>query len=94
MNGGKTGRASLEDMYEDYLNLLPQYRGIPDLERMEVQRAFFGFVPNWHDSPLRPVASRILPIGDAAGNRSALSFAGALQHPLFSTHLVALIIPQ
>lgn len=64
-------------MYQDYLDLLPEYRGVPHLDAMQVQRAFFGFVPNWHDSPIQPVATRILPIGDAAGNRSALSFAGA-----------------
>ena len=77
-----TGRASLHDMFQDYLDLLPEYRGVPDLDALQVQRAFFGFVPNWHDSPIRPVASRILPVGDAAGNRSALSFAGAHPPPM------------
>ncbi|KAK9856812.1 hypothetical protein WJX84_011164 [Apatococcus fuscideae] len=70
------GRCSLQEMFQDYLDLLPEYRGVPHLDAMQMQRAFFGFVPNWHDSPIRPAASRILPIGDAAGNRSALSFAG------------------
>lgn len=71
------GRASLEDMYEDYLRLLPQYRGCQDLGPMQIQRAVFGYVPNWHDQPLSPLTSRLLQVGDAAGNRSALSFAGA-----------------
>lgn len=30
-----------------------------------------------YDSPLKPVTSRLLHVGDSAGNRSALSFAGA-----------------
>lgn len=63
-------------MYDDYLRLLPQYRGVKDLEGVQVQRAVFGFVPNWHDQPLAPLTSRLLQVGDAAGNRSALSFAG------------------
>ena len=41
------GRASLEDMFCDYLALLPRYRGISDLCGVQMQRAFFGFVPNW-----------------------------------------------
>ena len=65
-------------MYGDYLRLLPQYRGCADLHDVQIQRAVFGFVPNWHDQPLAPLTSRLLHIGDAAGNRSALSFAGAL----------------
>ena len=76
---GHTGRASLEDMYGDYLQLLPQYRGCADLQGVTIERAVFGFVPNWHDQPLAPCTSRLLQIGDAAGNRSALSFAGAAQ---------------
>ena len=31
---------------------------------------------SWIDSPLKPCTSRLLHIGDSAGNRSALSFAG------------------
>ena len=30
-----------------------------------------------YDSPLQPLTSRLLHVGDSAGNRSALSFAGA-----------------
>ena len=63
-------------MFSDYLELLPAYRGVPDLRGVRCLRPFHGFVPNWHDSPLAPVTARLLHIGDAAGNRSALSFAG------------------
>lgn len=71
-----TGRLSLEEAYSEYLRLLPQYRECRDLAGVQLQRAFFGFVPNWIDSPLEPCTSRLLHIGDSAGNRSALSFAG------------------
>ncbi len=30
-----------------------------------------------YDSPLQPVTARLIHVGDSAGNRSALSFAGA-----------------
>ena len=63
-------------MFQDYLDLLPQYQGLDSLAGVTCVRPFFGFVPNWIDSPLRPITSRLLHIGDAAGNRSQLSFAG------------------
>ena len=70
------GRVSLEEMYGEYLQLLPQYRGCEDLEGVSIKRAFFGFVPNWEASPLKACTSRLVHVGDASGNRSALSFAG------------------
>ena len=66
----------MEEVYEDYLQLLPQYQEIDSLENVTCIRPFFGFVPNWIDSPLQPITSRLLHIGDSAGNRSQLSFAG------------------
>ncbi len=71
-----TGSPSLKEVYADYLTNLPRYRDIPDLSGISCIRPFFGFVPNWHDTPLKPITSRLLHIGDSAGNRSALSFAG------------------
>lgn len=65
-------------MFQDYLDLLPEYQDISSLEAMTCVRPFFGFVPNWIDSPLQPVTSRLLHFGDSAGNRSQLSFAGEL----------------
>ena len=66
----------MKEVYEDYLQLLPQYQEIDNLEDVTCIRPFFGFVPNWIDSPLQPITSRLLHIGDSAGNRSQLSFAG------------------
>ena len=92
------GRASLEDMFDDYLQQLPQYRGCVNLEGVRMQRAVFGFVPNWHDQPLAPITSRLLHVGDAAGNRSALSFAGGARPwtlPMWitpSSNLVSLLM--
>ena len=77
-----TGRASLREVYGDYLQLLPQYQEIDSLEDVTCIRPFFGFVPNWIDSPLQPITSRLLHIGDSAGNRSQLSFAGECFHEL------------
>lgn len=39
------GRLSLEEAYSEYLRLLPQYRECRDLAGVQLQRAFFGFVP-------------------------------------------------
>lgn len=36
-------------MFRDYVALLPRYRGVPDLRGVALQRAFYGFVPNWCD---------------------------------------------
>lgn len=43
---------------------------------LEVQRILFGFFPTFKDSPLRPLAARVLQIGDASGVQSPLSFGG------------------
>lgn len=43
----RLGRASLEEMFRDYVELLPQYQGVPDLRGVAFTRAFSGFVPNW-----------------------------------------------
>jgi lycopene cyclase CruP len=68
-------RLSLEDLFEDYLHLLPEYQGV-ELEKLTFQRALFGFFPCYRQSPLKPVGDRILPIGDSSGSQSPLSFGG------------------
>lgn len=64
------------EVFQDYLDLLPQYQEVSTLEGLTCIRPFFGFVPNWIDSPLQPITSRLVHFGDSAGNRSQLSFAG------------------
>jgi lycopene cyclase CruP len=68
-------RPSLQDLFEDYFRLLPDYQGTP-LEQLTIQRALFGFFPCYRRSPLPPPWSRILPVGDSSGMQSPLSFGG------------------
>ena len=64
-------------MFQDYVEHLPAYRGCPSgFQGVTLRRAQFGVVPNWHNSPPKPATARLLHVGDSAGNRSALSFAG------------------
>jgi len=65
----------LEALFEEYLRLLPQYQGV-GLDKLQWQRALFGFFPAYRQSPLRTPWSRILPVGDSSGNQSPLSFGG------------------
>lgn len=68
-------RISLEQLFEDYWQLLPQYQGIA-LEDLRVQRALFGCFPCYQDSPLRYPWPRMVAVGDSSGNQSPLSFGG------------------
>lgn len=68
-------RLSLSKLFEEYLELLPQYQGA-DLERIQFHRALFGFFPAYRQSPLRMPWERILPVGDSSGSQSPLSFGG------------------
>lgn len=68
-------RPSLEDLFTDYLKLLPQYQQV-ELEQLQFKRALFGFFPSYRQSPLRLTCDRILPVGDSSGSQSPLSFGG------------------
>jgi len=68
-------RPGLEDLFEDYFRLLPQYQTV-ELEQLQIQRALFGFFPCYRQSPLRSPWSRIVAIGDSSGSQSPLSFGG------------------
>ena len=68
-------RPSLEALFETYLTLLPQYQGVA-IDRLQFQRALFGFFPCYRQSPLKPAWDRVLPIGDSSGSQSPLSFGG------------------
>jgi lycopene cyclase CruP len=65
----------LEDLFEEYLRLLPEYQGV-ELSQLQPQRALFGFFPSYRKSPLKSPWNRILPVGDSSGNQSPLSFGG------------------
>lgn len=69
-------RHSLTETLEDYLNELPAYQGV-DVEQMEVKRVLFGAFPSYYKtSPTEIVWDRILPVGDAGGLQSPISFGG------------------
>ncbi|HEY9763122.1 MAG TPA: FAD-binding oxidoreductase [Trichocoleus sp.] len=68
-------RISLETLFEDYWTLLPEYQNTP-LTSLTVKRPLFGFFPCYRNSPLTYSWGRMLPIGDASGSQSPLSFGG------------------
>jgi lycopene cyclase CruP len=68
-------RPSLEQLFEDYLHLLPTYQKV-ELQQLQFKRALFGIFPCYRKSPLNPKWHRILPIGDSSGSQSPLSFGG------------------
>lgn len=68
-------RPSLEDLFDDYFRLLPEYQQV-ELEQLQWKRALFGFFPCYRDSPLRSPWDRILHVGDSSGSQSPLSFGG------------------
>jgi flavin-dependent dehydrogenase len=79
------GRPSLAELLESYWRLLPAYQRLPaaaegDVEAawaaLEVQRVLFGFFPAYRASPTAPAFDRVLPVGDAGGLQSPLSFGG------------------
>lgn len=68
-------RIGLEEFFEEYLRLMPEYQGV-ELQQLNIKRALFGFFPSYRQSPLKTPFSRILPVGDSSGNQSPLSFGG------------------
>ncbi|MBE9004858.1 FAD-binding oxidoreductase [Fortiea sp. LEGE XX443] len=68
-------RLSLEELFEEYLRLLPEYQGV-ELPALKFQRALFGFFPTYRENPLKTAWNRILPVGDSSGSQSPLSFGG------------------
>ncbi|XP_042398217.1 uncharacterized protein LOC121988717 isoform X1 [Zingiber officinale] len=71
----KPGSPKLEDLFEDYWDLLPSYQGVP-IERLEILRVIYGIFPTYRDSPLPAAFDRILQVGDASGIQSPVSFGG------------------
>jgi lycopene cyclase CruP len=68
-------RISLQQLFDDYFRLLPDYQNV-ELSQLQFVRALFGFFPCYRQSPLRLECDRILPIGDSSGSQSPLSFGG------------------
>jgi lycopene cyclase CruP len=68
-------RPSLEELFEEYLQLLPAYQQV-DRAQLQFVRALFGFFPSYRQSPLCLSWNRILLMGDSSGGQSPLSFGG------------------
>jgi len=83
-------RPTVEQQLEDYWDLLPTYqrhncsafaKGLSVEEAvaagdLKLERVLYGCFPTYKDSPLPPVAARVLAVGDASGIQSPLSFGG------------------
>ncbi|WP_267382849.1 NAD(P)/FAD-dependent oxidoreductase [Cyanobacterium sp. uoEpiScrs1] len=69
---------SLLDMYEDFFNILPEYRRC-DLETLVWKKPTFGYIPGHFSIGKRDrkvAFDRLLSIGDAASLQSPLIFTG------------------
>jgi lycopene cyclase CruP len=51
-------RLSLEDLFEEYFRLLPEYQGV-EISQLNFKRALFGFFPSYRESPLQTLWDRI-----------------------------------
>ncbi|KAI4331037.1 hypothetical protein MLD38_029266 [Melastoma candidum] len=69
------GSPTLEELLEEYWNLMPQYQGV-SLASLEVLRVIYGIFPTYRASPLPARFDRILQFGDASGIQSPVSFGG------------------
>ncbi|KAL8144680.1 hypothetical protein AgCh_003032 [Apium graveolens] len=69
------GSPMLEELLEDYWNLMPDYQGV-SLDDLEILRVIYGIFPTYRDSPLPSAFDRIIQFGDASGIQSPVSFGG------------------
>jgi lycopene cyclase CruA len=69
---------SLLEMYEDFFNILPEYRRC-DMDKLTWRKATFGYIPGYFSTREgeRAIAfDRLVAIGDAASLQSPLVFTG------------------
>ncbi|XP_077224227.1 lycopene beta/epsilon cyclase protein isoform X2 [Tasmannia lanceolata] len=71
----RSGGPKLEELLDDYWNLMPAYQGVL-LDELEILRVVFGIFPTYRDSPLPAGFDRIIQVGDASGIQSPVSFGG------------------
>lgn len=70
------GRQSLTEALEDYWATVSEYQNV-NLDEMSVKRILFGFFPTYYrDNPTDIAFDRVLPVGDAGGLQSPISFGG------------------
>lgn len=73
-----TNPGSLLEMYEDFFNILPEYRRC-DIDKLVWKKPTFGYIPGYFSvgSRDRTIAfDRLIAIGDAASLQSPLVFTG------------------
>jgi len=68
-------RQTLAGALDSYVRLVPQYQQV-NLDDVQVERVLFAFFPCFKDSPAKLSFDRILPVGDAAGHQSPITFGG------------------
>ncbi|EPS63332.1 hypothetical protein M569_11454, partial [Genlisea aurea] len=66
----------LEDLLEDYWELMPSYQQGVALDDLEILRVIYGIFPTFRDSPLPAGFNRVIQFGDASGIQSPVSFGG------------------
>lgn len=76
VDASPVNRPSLQDMFDDYWKLMPEYQGVSSMEQLTVLRVLYGMFPAYKDSPLQVPFNRVLAVGDASGVQSPLSFGG------------------
>ncbi|CAM8957454.1 unnamed protein product [Rhodiola kirilowii] len=69
------GSPKLEELLEDYWDLMPNYQGV-SLDDLEILRVAYGIFPTFRNSPLPSAFRRVLQFGDASGIQSPVSFGG------------------
>lgn len=70
-------RQTLTETLEDYIVKIEQYQGVPVEDVNTVKRILFGFFPSYYRTCPTDVAfDRVLPVGDAGGLQSPISFGG------------------
>ena len=67
-------KQSLLDLFEQYFELLPTYRAVPEVARHV--KPVFGYIPARHGRTGRTAARGLLCLGDSAAGQSPLTFCG------------------
>lgn len=70
-------RQTLVDTLEDFIEGVEKYQGISVEKMSSVKRVLFGFFPSYYRTcPTDVTFDRVLPVGDAGGLQSPISFGG------------------
>jgi len=72
---GRTDLPDISDIFQEYVEALPQYQGVK-MEDLTIRRALSASFVAYRDSPLATPFDRVMQVGDAAGVQSPLSFGG------------------